>query len=45
MNKDRYTNECKGFAFIMFTNGEAAQKAVEVINAKEFMVIITMVVI
>ncbi|XP_074582759.1 heterogeneous nuclear ribonucleoprotein Q [Curcuma longa] len=34
--KDKDTKESKGFAFIMFTNGNGAQKAIEGIHEKEF---------
>ncbi|URE42424.1 hypothetical protein MUK42_14067 [Musa troglodytarum] len=34
--KDKDTKESKGFAFIMFTNSDAAQKAIEGIHEREF---------
>ncbi|KAJ8478358.1 hypothetical protein OPV22_022085 [Ensete ventricosum] len=34
--KDKDTKESKGFAFIMFTNSAAAQKAIEGIHEREF---------
>lgn len=36
--KDKDTKESKGFAFIMFTNSDAAQKAIEGIHEREFKV-------
>ena len=37
--KDKDTGESKGFAFITFTNKDAAQKAIEELHDKEFKVV------
>lgn len=38
MTKDRETKENKGFAFVTFTDKEAAQRAVEDVQDREYKV-------